>query len=223
MTQDRAIVLMSGGLDSSVLAFLLASQGWDVKGLSIDYGQKHRRELEAVERFSVAAGIERQTVTIGGFAGLTPNSSQTNPEVVVPHGHYAAASMRTTVVPNRNMTMLAIAAAYALGVKATRIGIAAHAGDHTVYPDCRSEFLSVFLEAVKAGNWDAASLELATPFVTKTKADIVRIGHDLGAPLHLTYSCYEGREKHCGLCGTCTERKEAFVDACVVDPTEYEV
>ena len=179
--------------------------------------------MEAVERFSVAAGIERQTVTIGGFAGLTPNSSQTNPEVVVPHGHYAAASMRTTVVPNRNMTMLAIAAAYALGVKATRIGIAAHAGDHTVYPDCRSEFLSVFLEAVKAGNWDAASLELATPFVTKTKADIVRIGHDLGAPLHLTYSCYEGREKHCGLCGTCTERKEAFVDACVVDPTEYEV
>ena len=222
MATKRAVVLMSGGLDSSVLASLLISQGWEVSGLSINYGQRHLRELQAATAYCKAQGIPHRSVAIDGFASLVPCSSQTSDGIEVPHGHYADESMRVTFVPNRNMVMLSIAAAHAIGIRATALGIAAHAGDHTIYPDCRREFMYAFMDAVRAGNWDADELQLTTPFVMMSKADIAHIGNSIGAPMHLTYSCYEGRAKHCGRCGTCVERKEAFAGAGIQDPTEYE-
>jgi 7-cyano-7-deazaguanine synthase len=222
MAERRVVVLMSGGLDSSVLASVLEASGYEVNGLSIDYGQRHRRELECAVAYCRAGAIPHKVVTLEGFASLIPTSSQTNREVAVPHGHYAHDSMKSTVVPNRNMVMLSIAAAHAIAIKADAIAIAAHAGDHTIYPDCRREFLNAFVDAVREGNWDAEEFSLFAPFVDVDKAGIVTMGQEVNAPMHLTYSCYEGRARHCGRCGTCVERREAFQQAGITDPTEYE-
>lgn len=218
----RGVVLLSGGLDSAVLAASMLEDGWTLSALSVDYGQRHRRELGAACAVAQALGVPHQVLDLSWFARLVPHSSQTDAAVPVPHGHYAEATMRVTVVPNRNMTMLSLAAAHALGIGAQAIAIAAHAGDHAVYPDCRDEFMLAFMHCVRAGNWDADGLHLHRPFVNMGKADIVRVGRDAGAPMHLTYSCYEGNALHCGHCGTCVERREAFAIAGVPDPTEYQ-
>jgi len=217
----RAVILLSGGLDSTVLAAAMLQDGWELSALSVDYGQRHRRELDAAEAVAQALGIPHRILDLSWFASLIPASSQTDRSVPVPHGHYAQATMKVTVVPNRNMVMLSLAAAHALGIGAQAIAIAAHAGDHAIYPDCREEFMRDFLACVRSGNWDADALHLHRPFVAMSKADIARIGCDIGAPTHLTYSCYEGEQVHCGRCGTCVERKEAFDLAGAYDPTEY--
>jgi 7-cyano-7-deazaguanine synthase len=128
--------------------------------------------------------------------------------------------MKLTIVPNRNMLLLATAGAYALSRDTHTVAYAAHAGDHTIYPDCRPQFVSAMQLAFE--RCDFTPLTLHAPFLSITKADIVTLGASLHVPFALTYSCYEGREAHCGRCGTCTERKEAFQLAGVPDPTEYE-
>ena len=138
----------------------------------------------------------------------------------VPHGHYAAENMKLTVVPNRNMLMLAAAGAWAISLKADTIAYAAHAGDHAIYPDCREEFTRPMSEALWNADWHHVALE--RPFIHITKANIVSVGKEHNAPMSLSYSCYEGKEEHCGLCGTCQERRSAFRDAGVDDPTEYD-
>lgn len=218
----RGVVLLSGGLDSTVLAATMLEDGWEVSALAVDYGQRHKRELESAVAVASALHVPLQVLDLSWYARLVPNSSQTDAGVAVPHGHYAEDTMRVTVVPNRNMTMLSLAAAHALGVGANAIAIAAHAGDHAVYPDCRDEFMLAFIDCVRAGNWGADALHLHRPFVNMSKADIVRVGRDARAPMHLTYSCYEGAALHCGRCGTCVERREAFAVAGVPDPTEYQ-
>lgn len=217
----RAVILLSGGLDSTVLAAAMLEDGWSLSALSVDYGQRHQRELLAAERVAAALGIPHRILNLSWFASLIPASSQTDASVPVPYGHYAEATMKVTVVPNRNMVMLSVAAAHALGIGAQAIAIAAHAGDHAIYPDCREEFMQAFLACVRSGNWDADGLHLHRPFVGMSKADIARVGRDANAPMHLTYSCYEGQAVHCGRCGTCVERREAFDLAGVPDPTEY--
>jgi 7-cyano-7-deazaguanine synthase len=218
---NRTVVLLSGGLDSTVLAAALAKRH-EVHALTIHYGQRHAIELLAAKRVAEALAIPHRQVDLRDFGKLLPNSSQTDVTVAVPHGHYEEESMRTTVVPNRNMVMLAVAAGHALAIGARSVAIAAHAGDHAVYPDCREEFFTAFVRAVRQGNWDAEGFTVDRPFVGASKADIVTLGVAEGAPLALSYSCYEGKSKHCGKCGTCVERREAFSLAGVVDPTEYE-
>jgi 7-cyano-7-deazaguanine synthase len=137
----------------------------------------------------------------------------------VPEGHYAEESMRLTVVPNRNMLLLAACAAWAVSCRSDAVAYAAHAGDHAVYPDCRPEFVEAVRGVFRL--CDYKPLTLYTPFVEWSKADVVREGQVTGAPLHLTYSCYEGGVRHCGKCGTCYERREAFAITGVPDPTEY--
>ena len=220
--RKRAVILLSGGLDSGVLASSMVASGWELSALSLNYGQRHRQELDAAARLAAALHIEHRVLDLSWFASLVPDSSQTDASVPVPHGHYAADTMKLTVVPNRNMVLLSIAAAHALATGANAIAIAAHAGDHTIYPDCREPFMQAFLDCVRQGNWEAERLFLHRPFVDKSKADIVTTGARVGAPMHLTYSCYEGRQTHCGRCGTCVERREAFELAGVQDPTEYQ-
>ncbi len=128
--------------------------------------------------------------------------------------------MKATVVPNRNMILLALAAGWAISQKADAIAYAAHGGDHAIYPDCRPEFAEAMRHAIGLADWHR--VELLRPFVTLTKADIVRRGAELGAPLGSTWSCYRGGARHCGRCGTCVERREAFALAGVPDPTDYE-
>ena len=127
--------------------------------------------------------------------------------------------MKTTVVPNRNMILLAVAAARAIALKADTLAYAAHGGDHAIYPDCRPEFADAMDHAIGLADWHKVRLE--RPMVTWTKSDIVRRGAELGVPMHLTWSCYKGGDTHCGRCGTCIERREAFYLAGVTDPTTY--
>ena len=216
----KALVLFSGGLDSTVLAAQLQADGIETRLLSIDYGQRHAKELNKAEKIAQALGLPHRILRLPDLGPLLGGSSLTDDQVELPEGHYAEESMKATVVPNRNMILLALAGGHALSIGFNTIAYAAHAGDHTIYPDCRPEFADAMEKALGLADWQ--NLNLHRPFVNFSKEELVRKGNELGAPLELTWSCYAGREKHCGKCGTCVERKEAFALAMVEDPTEYE-
>lgn len=218
-TPMKTIVVYSGGLDSTVLLYERLAAGDHVRCLGVDYGQRHRRELEHARSLCADLGIEYQVADLSALRTLLKGSSQTDASVAVPHGHYAEESMKLTVVPNRNMLLLAVAGAWAVATKSDQIAYAAHGGDHAIYPDCREEFVAPLAQALLHADWHPVAI--ARPFLDLTKADLVRRGAVLGVPFQRTWSCYEGGEKHCGRCGTCVERKEAFQLAHVPDPTEY--
>lgn len=218
VTNKRAVVLLSGGLDSAVLLAHLRSEGWETLALSCDYGQRHRRELFSARSLASHYGIRHETADLRALAHLL-TSSLTTSEIAVPHGHYTAENMKSTVVPNRNMILAAVAAGWAISQKASAVAYAAHSGDHTIYPDCREEFAQALDQALRLCDW--SEMRLLRPFTGTTKTDLVRLGSKLGVPFGLTWSCYEGGDKHCGRCGTCVERIEAFQLAGVPDPTSY--
>jgi 7-cyano-7-deazaguanine synthase len=213
---QSAIALMSGGLDSTVLVYKLKP---DVKVLMVDYGQRHRKELECACNICDELDIEYKTANLQGLNHFIHSGSQSGDEQP-PEGHYTELSMRTTIVPNRNSIMLAIAVGWAVKERYHDVYFAAHAGDHAIYPDCRAEFINAFSHAMELANaWSPVVVH--APFVHMTKADIVRMGSKLGVPFEMTWSCYVGGNLHCGKCGTCVERKEAFLLAGVKDPTKY--
>lgn len=217
----KTVAVFSGGLDSTVLLSSLLDAGDEVVALSVDYGQRHRRELVHAQRIAGQLGIQWRLADLSGIAPLIAGSSQTSPEISVPHGHYAEESMKQTVVPNRNMIMLAVAAGWAISLRFDRVAYAAHTGDHTIYPDCRPEFVDSMRASFSLADWH--KVDLHTPFVSMSKAAIVSLGAELGVDFSATWSCYEGGDVHCGRCGTCFERREAFALAGVVDPTEYAI
>ena len=218
-----AIAIVSGGLDSVTLAYLLHSQGYDLHLLSFDYGQKHKKELEFARICAQDLGAKHDVVDLSGFSRLIGGSALTDENIAVPHGHYAAPNMAITVVPNRNAIFLALSYGVAVAEQANRVAIGVHGGDHFVYPDCRPDFLIQFekMQVLAVGGFGAPDLELDAPFCATDKTGIVREGARLGVPFEKTWSCYEGGELHCGKCGTCVERIEAFAQAGVPDPTIY--
>ena len=213
------VVTLSGGLDSTTLLYYLREQGQNVVALSVDYGQRHRIELQYSARIASRLGVKHEVADLSQVSRLLAGSSQTDLSINVPHGHYAAESMKLTVVPNRNMIILAIAAGWAISLRADSVSYAAHAGDHAIYPDCREEFAEALAGAIGLADWHSVTLE--RPFVQMTKAEIVCLGAQLGVPFHETWSCYEGADVHCGACGTCIERREAFLLSGVSDSTPY--
>ncbi|VAX40483.1 7-cyano-7-deazaguanine synthase [hydrothermal vent metagenome] len=215
----KTVALFSGGLDSTLLLYELLQEGDEVLALSIDYGQRHRIELEYAQRIASLLNVQWEVADLSGITHLIAGSSQTSEEVAVPHGHYAEESMKQTVVPNRNMIMLSVAAGWAINQKANRVAYAAHGGDHTIYPDCRPEFAKALDKTLQLADWH--SVTLYSPFISLSKTELVQRGNLLNVDFSLTWSCYEGGKKHCGKCGTCVERKEAFKDAAVNDPTLY--
>ncbi|MFD0274674.1 7-cyano-7-deazaguanine synthase QueC [Kitasatospora sp. NPDC127111] len=220
---SHAVVIASGGLDSTTVAYWLVGQGSKVTLLSFDYGQRHRTELEYASRIAKHLQAPHEIVDLSGLGKLFTGSALTDPAVPVPDGHYTADNMRSTVVPNRNTIMLSIAVAAAVSASADAVAFGAHSGDHAIYPDCRREFFDQFEAVTRAGNegFLANEFQLLAPFIGLTKADIVETGQALGVPFADTWSCYRGGEVHCGTCGTCTERIEAFSLAGVADPTVY--
>jgi 7-cyano-7-deazaguanine synthase len=218
----RAIAIVSGGMDSVTLAHLMASEGYDLHLLGMDYGQRHKKELDYAERCASRLGASFDVVDISGVGRMLSGSALTD-DIEVPHGHYAAGNMAVTVVPNRNAIMFTVAYGVAVAEGAAAVATAVHSGDHYVYPDCRPAFIEAFerMQREAVEGFGHESLRLHAPFVHKTKARIVGIGAELGVPYEETWSCYEGGEVHCGLCGTCNERREAFELAGVPDPTEY--
>jgi 7-cyano-7-deazaguanine synthase len=223
-TARRVVAVISGGLDSTTMAYSLRAQGHALTAISFDCGQRHRKELEFAER--VAADLEAEWTLIdlhaAGISGILTGSALTDETVTVPDGHYADESMRITVVPNRNAIMLSIACALAVTREAGAVAFGAHTGDHFIYPDCRPEFVRAFESMVNVAVEGLAHIEILAPFLSMTKTDIVKLGAELSVPFERTWSCYKGGALHCGRCGTCFERREAFTQAHVADPSAYE-
>lgn len=224
MTTKKSVAIVSGGMDSATLIYWLRANLYDITQLlSFDYGQRHSKELEFAKQLADELEIPWNLVDLTSITTLLKGSSLTD-EVEVPEGHYAADNMKATVVPNRNAMMLSIAYAAAVGNGSHYVVFGAHAGDHDVYPDCRFEFVTALSKALAIGNeWADPVPTVYAPFVNWSKADIAKVGHELGVPYEMTWSCYKGGAVHCGKCGTCVERREAFHLAGVEDPTEYEV
>lgn len=229
----KTVVVLSGGVDSSVLLAqavhrakrLAATCGRpygddEVAAISFDYGQRHHIELVSASQQAAAQGVEHRTVSIIGIGELLAGSSQTDLSVEVPEGAYDGETMKATVVPNRNMIMLAIAGAWIASRGGGRVAYGAHGGDHAIYPDCRPEFIDPLGEAFRRCDWNPVTLW--APFKHWSKAKIVNLGASLGVDWSKTWTCYKGGDMHCGRCGACNERLEAFSVAGVVDKVEFE-
>lgn len=214
-----SVVLLSGGLDSTVLSAKLKAEGRRVLALGVNYGQRHSREIESARAVCEKLGIEYRCADLRALAEFFGKNSLTDGNTPVFEGVYNEAGMKTTVVPARNLILISIATAWAISEKCDSIAYAAHGGDHAIYPDCRPEFADALDKVVRISDWHKVVLE--RPFVNFNKTEIVRLGAKLGAPLDLTWSCYNGGNVHCGRCSTCLERREAFRAAGVPDPTIY--
>ncbi|MGK7754651.1 MULTISPECIES: 7-cyano-7-deazaguanine synthase QueC [unclassified Roseovarius] len=214
------IVICSGGLDSVSLAHKVAGEGTLRGLLSFDYGQRHVKEVEFAAACARRLGVPHKVVDISGVGAALSGSALTD-DVDVPDGHYAEETMKITIVPNRNAIMLAIAFGMAAAEKAEAVAAAVHGGDHFIYPDCRPGFVEAFQAMQDRALEGVAEVQLYTPFLNGSKADIVTEGAKWETPFAETWSCYKGGDVHCGRCGTCVERREAFHLAGVVDPTAY--
>ncbi|QBX35611.1 7-cyano-7-deazaguanine synthase QueC [Paracoccus liaowanqingii] len=214
-------LVCSGGLDSVSLAHVLAGQGRLSRIVSFDYGQRHRKELDFAASCARRLDVPFHLVDLSGLGTALSGSALTD-DLAVPDGHYAEETMRVTVVPNRNAIMLSVAFGIAAARGDAAVAAAVHGGDHFIYPDCRPAFTDAFAAMQDAALDGYARIALHVPFVHATKADIVAAGARAGTPFAQTWSCYKGGLHHCGRCGTCVERREAFDLAGVADPTDYE-
>lgn len=216
----KVVVLCSGGMDS-VTALHWARWRHDVRAvLSFEYGAKHNhREIPFAAEQAKLLGLAHQVIALD-FIGRHFRSDLLTSGGVIPEGHYADENMQRTVVPFRNGVMLAVAAGFAESAGAEALVIAAHSGDHAIYPDCRDDFMRTMADAIRLGTY--AGIQLLRPFIGLDKGQIASEGARLGVDFARTWSCYKGATRHCGKCGTCVERREAFMKAALPDPTEYE-
>lgn len=216
----KVCVLLSGGMDSVTALYEVLGTHQVVATLSFDYGAKHNAcEIPFAKLHSERNGIPHQIIPLD-FINTLFKSDLLKSGGDIPDGHYAEASMKQTVVPFRNGIMLAIAAGYAESVDAEGLVIAAHSGDHAIYPDCREPFMQAMATAMGEGTY--AKIQLLRPFIAMDKTGIAKRGAELGIDFSETWSCYKGGAVHCGVCGTCVERREAFLLAGIPDPTLYQ-
>jgi len=215
----KVVVLLSGGMDSTSLLYHMHQQEEVVGALSFNYGSKHNhKEIPFAKYHAEALGIRHEVIPLD-FIKNHFSSDLLESGGEIPEGHYEDDNMVKTVVPFRNGIMLALAVGWAESIGAEAVAIAAHAGDHAIYPDCREEFMDFFGAAISSGTY--ARIKLLRPFLALRKENIAKLGHKLGVDFSMSWSCYKGQETHCGVCGTCVERKEAFEIALLSDPTEY--
>ncbi len=211
------ILILSGGMDSVTL--LYDYQERIALAISFDYGSNHNaREIPFARMHCERLGIPHHVIPLD-FMTTYFRSSLLSGAEDIPEGHYADENMKSTVVPFRNGIMLAIATGMAETNDLSYVMMANHGGDHTIYPDCRPEFVEAFDAAAHAGTFNG--VHLLSPYCHMTKSQIAARGHELGINYAETWSCYKGGDKHCGRCGTCIERKEALAEAGIPDPTDY--
>ncbi|MBI4227129.1 MAG: 7-cyano-7-deazaguanine synthase QueC [Candidatus Omnitrophica bacterium] len=216
-----AVVLLSGGLDSATTLFIARARGFRCHALLVDYGQRHRRELEAARRVARAAGCPAQVVRLRLPWG---GSALTDRRVAVPLGRSTAQMARgipATYVPARNTLFLSLALGYAETLGATRVFIGANFLDYSGYPDCRPAFYRAFTAVARQGTRtgvEGRAIRIETPLIRLTKTQIIRRGFRLGVPYALTWSCYLGGRRPCGRCDSCRLRAKGFREAGVADP-----
>ncbi|MCR5588891.1 MAG: 7-cyano-7-deazaguanine synthase QueC [Bacteroidales bacterium] len=218
MAEKDSVIIYSGGLDSTTL--LYEERERVALAVTFDYGSNHAaREIACARKHCARLGIEHLVIDLAFMKQYFASSLLSGAEAI-PEGNYDDENMKSTVVPFRNGIMLSVACGLAESRGLTRVLIANHGGDHAIYPDCRPSFVAAMNAAMREGTY--VNVTLAAPYTDISKADIVRRGAQMGIDYGETYSCYKGGERHCGCCGTCTERKEAFREAGLPDPTVYE-
>lgn len=218
----KTLIVLSGGMDSAAAIAFIKAEGHEVVGgIHFQYGSKHNaKELIAARAIAEHYKIPLHVVALP-FVNELFKSDLLKSGGDVPEGHYEDLSMKRTVVPFRNGIMLSIAAGLAESLEADSVTLGNHAGDHAIYPDCRAEFVEPMALAIERGTY--RNIKMLSPFVKLSKGQIAKFGSHLEVPFYLTWSCYKGGNRHCGKCGTCVERIEAFKLGGVKDPTEYEV
>ncbi|MSU66406.1 MAG: 7-cyano-7-deazaguanine synthase QueC [Opitutus sp.] len=216
----NVVVLCSGGMDSVAALYWARREHRIAAVASFDYGAKHNhREIPFAAEHAARLGVRHEIIALD-FVNRLFASDLLKSGGDVPEGHYEATSMTQTVVPFRNAIMLSITCGFAESVEAEGVVIAAHSGDHAIYPDCREDFMRAMGDAMRLGTY--AQVQLLRPFIALTKGQIAAAGAGLGVDFARTWSCYKGGPAHCGKCGTCVERREAFIAAGLPDPTTYE-
>ena len=216
---EKVVVIYSGGMDSYTVLNKAIKQGFDVYALSFNYGQRHVKELEVAASVCADLNVHHKVVDISAINQLIGGSSLTD-DIEVPEGHYEEESMKSTVVPNRNMILLSLAVGYAVSLKANKVFYGAHSGDHAIYPDCRPEFVEKMSDVCRIANYE--EVEIVCPYLNNSKIEILTDGLKMGLDYSNTWTCYNGREKACGKCGACQERLEAFSLNNASDPLPYE-
>ncbi len=218
MTEKDSVIIYSGGLDSTTLLYEECERV--ALAVTFDYGSNHAaHEIACARHHCALLGIEHLVIELAFMAKYFESSLLSGADAI-PDGNYNDSNMHSTVVPFRNGIMLSVACGLAESRGLKRVLIANHGGDHAIYPDCRPEFVAAMDAAMQAGTYEGVTL--VAPYTNISKADIVRRGTQMGIDYGETYSCYRGGEHHCGRCGTCTERREAFLEAGIPDPTQYE-
>jgi 7-cyano-7-deazaguanine synthase len=211
----KAIVIFSGGIDSTTILYILKNAGYEIIPLSFNYGQRHQKEIEYAKNISNNLGLEHIILELPVLSG----SALTDNDQNIPEVEYSIDSQHATVVPNRNMVFIAHAVSVAIANNASEVYYGAHMNDKIAYPDCTIQFVKAVQSAIHTGNYEQVNVK--APFIEMTKDQIIETGIILGVPYEETWSCYKGHELHCGVCGTCRERKNAFKRAGVPDPTNY--
>lgn len=207
----KAVVIISGGMDSTVLLYKMIANGFKCYALSFDYGQRHRKELEFAKKTCDKLNISHKVVDVTSINQLLQGSSLTSNYIDVPEGHYEHESMKQTVVPNRNAIMLSLAVGYAVSLQAGTVAFGAHGGDHEIYLDCREEFVKALNKSTMIANYQP--VRVIAPFLKLDKGDIAILGSELGVNFAQTWTCYKGQDKPCGKCGACRERADAMKKA----------
>lgn len=203
----KSLVILSGGLDSTTLLYELVYKGQNVEAITFNYNQRHQKEILKAALTCKKLGVFQKIVNVDCLNEIAP-SALTRNNIPVPEGNYADGNMKITVVPNRNMVLLSLALSYAITINAKYIYYGAHAGDHTIYPDCRAVFVEAMNNAAML--CDFKERQIKAPYLLLNKADIVKKGLQLHVDYSLTWTCYKGEELACGKCGSCVERLEAF-------------
>ena len=222
--KNKSVIIFSGGLDSTVLCYKAVADNLDVHAITILYGQRHAREVKGAKKTAELLGINHLVIDLNSINQLLQGSALTDSTVEVPEvpettEHFE--TLKSTIVPNRNAIFLSVAIGYSESIKANQIYFGAHHSDRGVYPDCRKEFVEAFETAERLAN-DNPELSISAPFVEMDKSEIVTLGKKLGVPFEHTWTCYVGGDLHCGVCSACNERKRAFRESGVKDPTVYE-
>ena len=218
--KPKAVVIYSGGMDSYTVLHVALQQGYAVHALSFNYGQRHVKELVVAARVCETLALPHQVVDITNVNQLLSSSSLTNKALAIPAGEYQLGNMQSTVVPNRNMILLSLAVGHAVSIGAKHAFYGAHAGDHSIYPDCRPEFVTAMNSVCAIANYEPVSI--VSPFLHASKGEILQAGLAMELDYAHSWTCYNGRAKACGVCGACRERLAAFASQNRVDPLDYE-
>lgn len=218
--KPKAVVIYSGGMDSYTVLHFVLQKGYEVHPLSFNYGQRHDKELVVASYVCKTLRLSHQVVDIRTINHLLQGSSLTSCALDIPTGEYQLDNMKSTVVPNRNMIFLSLAVGYAVSIGAAQVFYGAHAGDHSIYPDCRPEFVTAMNDVCAIANYEPVAI--VSPFLHLSKSEILKVGLSMGLDYGHSWTCYNGREKACGVCGSCLERLAAFTSQNMIDPLDYE-